>query len=704
MINDFCGKLIKYEYEAEKAEKDIKSIKPYPRPKKDKNNTLQLFNEAKSSANAKSSVIKTFRMGPDKHFSQKRMEDLKQISIKDLKVNEIHYGRYLECRTITEPYYSTSMNVIIQDDEGQFIQNNEGQVENVSIYNYTKSFEIEPKLILPVNSYIRIKEPYLKILPSNNKEFHIQIESPSDIEFFKEDLVISTMGYDDLNLLANKYFVNKNYHLAEQVYTKALKHSEEAKVLNNRAAAYLHLEKYNLAFEDCVKSIEFGPSEKAYFRMGKAAYHMRQFEKSKECFLKCLQINPKNCDARNELSKVKDRLNEAKTGDYNVKELIEECRNGTLRLDVADYMSNDIHIAAATGKGKGIFSKRDIKQGTLIIASKAASIVYARECKFLQHHAVNFYTKKVELYTSCQNAANLIYKARHDPHLTKEIYKLYPGDKINRNQFIDSSIIDPSRIEAILSYNSTKSLPLDFTSNFEPEENDLENNIGIWITPAYLNHSCLPNTRRIHFNDFVMIYASLDIKKGDEITRAYAPTFYSYEDRVNFLSQYGIKCDCKLCKLDENDSNLKHRENYINENKIQIKQLSDTNCKDVKICEAFLQKVKQSYKNRDELQFSLIVPLMCMAKFYLNAGKTEKSALVYMELFELCKDYVEEMALYGLVEAINCHIILFDTESAKACFKIAKDYCLGHEDFFMHLCDAKIIDFENIRQTLVEFI
>ena len=67
---------------------------------------------------------------------------------------------------------------------------------------------------------------------------------------------------------------------------------DDPRVYLNRAQVNLKLNKYYNAYNDAEKSIQFSTrnKDKAYFRMGKAAYSMRQFEKSFENFKKCLEI------------------------------------------------------------------------------------------------------------------------------------------------------------------------------------------------------------------------------------------------------------------------------------------------------------------------------------------------------------------------------------------------------------------------------
>lgn len=93
---------------------------------------------------------------------------------------------------------------------------------------------------------------------------------------------------------------------------------------------------------------------------------------------------------------------------------------------------------------------------------------------------------------------------------------------MDRNKLVPDGIVDSTRLEHILNYNSFESVDLaeqmlknKYKNSFE------EKNNGLWIVPSYLNHSCLPNTVRIYLKDIVMIYAFKDIQKDQEVTTQY---------------------------------------------------------------------------------------------------------------------------------------------------------------------------------------
>jgi hypothetical protein len=159
---------------------------------------------------------------------------------------------------------------------------------------------------------------------------------------------------------------------------------------------------------------------------------------------------------------------------------------------------------------EGVVAKKDIKRNTLLVGSKAASISNEKDINKNTCLTLNSYTKTLQTPSQCRNFVNIISKAQNDPHLCREFYKLYSGPCLSREEPIDELLVDTSRIQAILTFNSFSN-----DSNFFELENDSEGKKagpdregGIWLFPSYFNHSCVPNTKRMFYSDFMMIYAS----------------------------------------------------------------------------------------------------------------------------------------------------------------------------------------------------
>jgi tetratricopeptide (TPR) repeat protein len=130
---------------------------------------------------------------------------------------------------------------------------------------------------------------------------------------------------------------------------------DERSVLDlNLAAAKLHLEHYYEAHQHSRKALESGCNmEKALFRLGRAAYGMRQWQEAIGHYEALLVEFPHSPRAKCELARAKARLKEAATGEYDLHRLYSESKGGQqgVFLDVADY-TGPVKVAAVPGKGK----------------------------------------------------------------------------------------------------------------------------------------------------------------------------------------------------------------------------------------------------------------------------------------------------------------------------------------------------------------
>ncbi|XP_053222852.1 tetratricopeptide repeat protein 12 isoform X3 [Podarcis raffonei] len=92
----------------------------------------------------------------------------------------------------------------------------------------------------------------------------------------------------------NDAFSKGDYALAIQKYTEGLKKQKDMQVLyTNRAQAYIKLQDYEKAISDCDWALRCDEKcIKALFHMGKAYLAQKQYSKSRECYLKILDIDP----------------------------------------------------------------------------------------------------------------------------------------------------------------------------------------------------------------------------------------------------------------------------------------------------------------------------------------------------------------------------------------------------------------------------
>lgn len=196
--------------------------KPYKRSSVDYISMLTCHKKSQFECELENKLFCNFvcKITAPKHCSLKRLDELKPISLNEMYVNKVHAGFYLMCHVIGEPYISgNTLSIVVGDQTGD--------VEYVIVYDYMKSFEVDPNDLLPLYSTIVIKEPFLN---ENESNFGVSIlvVSPSDIvsiDHFVNILPLTdaSLSYKQFNDAGNKCYVSSEYWKAIRLYTKALK-------------------------------------------------------------------------------------------------------------------------------------------------------------------------------------------------------------------------------------------------------------------------------------------------------------------------------------------------------------------------------------------------------------------------------------------------------------------------------------------------
>lgn len=91
--------------------KKISEVKSFKRPDKDfmstifKHQFILTHYRNEEAKNENQYRFRTNYITSKLHSSLRKLEELKPILLKDMKVNKIHYGYYLECEVVGEPFY-----------------------------------------------------------------------------------------------------------------------------------------------------------------------------------------------------------------------------------------------------------------------------------------------------------------------------------------------------------------------------------------------------------------------------------------------------------------------------------------------------------------------------------------------------------------------------------------------------------------------
>ena len=111
----------------------------------------------------------------------------------------------------------------------------------------------------------------------------------------------------------NTAMANRQYKLAAEYYTQALKHTPRGPQTHvyfaNRAAAYCYLERYKEAEKDSLRAVELVPTYgKAHARLGLSRYFLGKYSEAAEAYTESLKYDPDNASSKSYLAKCKSKL------------------------------------------------------------------------------------------------------------------------------------------------------------------------------------------------------------------------------------------------------------------------------------------------------------------------------------------------------------------------------------------------------------
>lgn len=374
--------------------------------------------------------------------SQDPLQDLKEIHLRDLRLETQHRGCVLRLKTITPATPSTAAQVATKDANGDAV--------TVALYNCWDRAQ-DLKFYLPENSELVIKEPYCK-MGSGDGQVTIRVDHPSDViiirnlrtiakglkkEFTEENL--KDAGF--LKEWGNDMFQKGNYLLAVYLYTKGLTSmgAEAAPeladtLLLNRAQAYLKLGNY---FEPAIKDAAAvvardDGNTKAHWRLAMGYYQSRQFDLCRKHARKALAAaeaakTPKR-DIEVLLERVNRRLKEQATGAYDFAAMRKMVIDDGLRdLDFADFLSSSVEMRVVDGMGTGVFAKKDIKCGELVLCEKGFAVAF-EETRKDKIFLMNVITKEMRTDTSAQLDEMLVARVSRNPELAKTFFASWAGD------------------------------------------------------------------------------------------------------------------------------------------------------------------------------------------------------------------------------------------------------------------------------------
>jgi len=124
-----------------------------------------------------------------------------------------------------------------------------------------------------------------------------------------------------------------------------------------------------------------------------------------------------------------------------------------------------------------------------------------------------------------------------------------PGDKLTEDEVYIGSLL--MHFLELLQFNAHEVAQFEQPSKTSQEgAKSVFIGAGVYPTLALFNHSCDPCIVRYYVEDYVVVQAIKNIRKGEEICENYGPIFFhsDKEDRISRLEkQYWFKCQCIAC-------------------------------------------------------------------------------------------------------------------------------------------------------------
>ena len=296
---------------------------------------------------------------------------------------------------------------------------------------------------------------------------------------------------------------------------------------------------------------------------------------------------PSNKAGNGELSRIVDRLKEQKHGYYNFSAMyksIEKCP----AIDQATYKSA-LTIKVSAGRGRGVFTTKAVKAGTLLLCEKAFAYCYSNGTEGSSlassqpNLLINIQTGRMTIGTQGDLITKIAWQLSRNPSTIPILTALHHGTYestatacIDGLPVVDTYVTFSLRwrsalivyctdllysflIERIVALNAFGCPPTSLESHFKSTKTkglqQTFHSTGIWITASYINHSCCSNVRRSFIGDMQIVRATCNLPADTEITIRYniAGT-ESYTERQKGLENWDFKCNCTLCQADKSIS------------------------------------------------------------------------------------------------------------------------------------------------------
>lgn len=385
------------------------------------------------------------------------------------------------------------------------------------------------------------------------------------------DLLIMQDYAKEIRSRANESLLREEWSEAIRLYSEYIDHCEtypELKkslcvALSNRAEARIRLRDFENAIRDVNMALEADPAHpKSLYCKGKILLELDQYSQASECFQLALEHQPHTAEFMESLEKSRRFESQARNGTFDLSEWISNGFAGR-PPECAEYVGPvEIRFSNVGPGERGLFVTRDVEAGTLLAVCKPVAIARAILPEKFADNARMVIWK--DFVTEIERVA------RRSGRVLRKIYTLAESDDENRKKDLGIPDIElfkantalgfegpcePVDLKRILGIADINTLSEKGCGVKKPghdlyysNENDC---MGLWVLPAFVNHSCSPNAGRLHVGDNVFIHAARDLKAGEEVTFAYFDVLLPLGTRRESCKTWSFVCKCHRCELEQ---------------------------------------------------------------------------------------------------------------------------------------------------------
>jgi len=314
------------------------------------------------------------------------------------------------------------------------------------------------------------------------------------------------------------------------------------------------------------------------------------------------------------------------TPTYKITSLLNPTDPSQLYDDTLPEYLGPVAIDSIRGRGRGVFTTKDISSGELLIASKALAIVFPDSSL----NCSKLWREVKKLGALREQVGDLI---KQEPGIASQIYDLYAGPHLGYFETPAEiaaktiELIDMERIERICSFNAFQGSVQGYKS---------ETCFGLWYFPSFINHDCLgANARWTVFKNFMFVRAFKPIAKGEEVLISYVDPNESSAFRRNFFLKHEFQCSCALCCLERSDGQCVRRRRDILLEDFRESQAAEDGG-NFEIIQTTLTELESLRPGLPESNVFLIQPLICAGFSHYEKSRYEDAQSYFTRVFDLC--------------------------------------------------------------------